>query len=467
MSDATTTRTPTRPPTARPAPAAPRDYHFPRFEQRRLANGLRVVVAPVTKLPLVTAVALIEAGAAQEPEGKEGVATLTAQMLLEGAAGLDGAALADRFERIGASVEAYADWDVAAVTLSALSTRLPESLALVRDLLRAPTFPEREVARLRDERLAELLQQLAEPRGLADEQFSHAVYEPGARYAMPADGETNTVGALTADDVRAFYAARYQPAAVTLVFAGDVTMEQVMALVEPLFGDWSGAPTSNRRSAPDAARPGRLLRVVAKSDAPQSEVRVGHVGLPRSTPDYFDVLVMNGVLGGLFSSRINLNLREAHGYTYGAFSAFDWRRGAGPFVVNTAVKSDVTGDAVREILGEIERIRREEIGEDELTLATSYLDGVFPIRYETTGAIAGALASLVIHGLPDDYYDRYRERVRGVTTAGVLRAAQEHLHPDRLRVLVVGDPAVVTAPLSEVMDTRAEVIAAADAEAGA
>lgn len=466
MSD-TTTRTPTSPPTERPGPAAPRSYHFPRFEQRRLANGLRLVVAPVTKLPLVTAVALVEAGATQEPDGKEGVATLTAQMLLEGAAGLDGAALADRFERIGASVEAYADWDVAAVTLSALSTRLPESLALVRDLLRSPTFPEREVARLRDERLAELLQQLAEPRGLADEQFSHAVYEPHARYAIPTDGETNTVSGLTADDVRAFYTARYKPAAVTLVFAGNVTMDQVIALAEPLFGDWSGEPMSDRHTAPDAAQPGRLLRVIAKSDAPQSEVRVGHIGLPRRTPEYFSVVVMNAVLGGLFSSRINLNLREAHGYTYGAFSAFDWRRGAGPFVVNTAVKSDVTGDAVREVLGEIERIRLEEIGEDELTLATSYLDGVFPIRYETTGAIAGALASLIIHGLPEDYYDRYREHVRSVTTADVLRAAKEHLHPDRLRVLVVGDPAVVTAPLSDVLGMKAEIIAAADVEAGA
>lgn len=464
---AAATRTPASPPTARPAPAPPRRYHFPRFEQCRLANGLRIVVAPVTKLPLVTAVALVEAGATQEPEGKEGVATLTAQMLLEGAAGLDGAALADRFERIGASVEAYADWDVAAVTLSALSTRLPESLALVRDLLRAPSFPEREVARLRDERLAELLQQLAEPRGLADEQFSHAVYEPNARYAMPTDGATGTVGALTTDDVRAFYAARYQPASVTLVFAGDVTMDQIVKLAEPLFGDWAGVPARDRRTAPDAAQPGRLLRVVAKEDAPQSEVRVGHLGLPRSTPEYFDVLVMNAVLGGLFTSRINLNLREAHGYTYGAFSTFEWRRAAGPFVVNTAVKSDVTGDAVREILSEIERIRRQEIGEDELTLATSYLDGVFPIRYETTGAIAGALASLIVHGLPDDYYDRYREHVRGVTTAGVLHAAKEHLHPDRLRVLVVGDPAVVSAPLSEVTGMPVDMVAAADAEAGA
>jgi predicted Zn-dependent peptidase len=467
MTTNTTTRTPSSPPTARPEPAEPRSYHFPRFEQRRLANGVRLVVAPVTKLPLVTAVALVEAGATQEPEGKEGVATLTAQMLLEGAAGLDGAALADRFERIGASVEAYADWDVAAVTLSAVTTRLPEALALVRDLLRAPTFPERELARLRDERLAELLQQLAEPRGLADEQFSHAVYEPRARYSMPNDGEAHTVRTITGDDVRAFYAARYQPAAVTLVFAGDVTMDQVVALAEPLFADWKGEATSDRRAAADAAQPGRLLRVVAKGEAPQSEVRVGHVGLPRRTPDYFSVVVMNAVLGGLFSSRINLNLRETHGYTYGAFSAFDWRRDAGPFVVNTAVKSDVTGDAVREILSEIERIQREEIGEDELTLATSYLDGVFPIRYETTGAIAGALASLIIHGLPEDYYDRYRDHVRSVTTADVLRAAREHLHPERLRVVVVGDPAVVTAPLSDVMGIPPDVVAAADVEADA
>jgi len=463
----TTTRTPSRPPASRPAPAAPRDYHFPRFEQRRLANGLRVVVAPVAKLPLITAVALVEAGATQEPEGKEGVAALTAQMLLEGAAGLDGAALADRFERIGASVEAYADWDVAAVTLSAMSTRLPEALALVRDLLRMPTFPEREVTRLRDERLAELLQQLAEPRGLADEQFSRAVYESHSRYALPSDGATNTVGGLTLDDVRAFYEARYQPSAMTLVFAGDVTMEQVVKLVEPLFGDWTGAPVQDQRVAPDVAQPGRLLRVVAKSDAPQSEVRVGHIGLPRRTPDYFAVLVMNAVLGGLFSSRINLNLREAHGYTYGAFSAFEWRRAAGPFVVNTAVKSDVTGDAVREILTEIERIRSDKISEDELTLATSYLDGVFPIRYETTGAIAGALASLIIHRLPEDYYDRYREHVRAVTAADVLAAAQTHLHPDRLRVLVVGDPATVVEPLSQVTGMTADVVDAADAEAGA
>jgi zinc protease len=419
---------------------------------------MQLVVAPVTKLPLATVIAVVEAGASSEPRGKEGVAALTARLLPEGAAGLDGAALTDRFERIGTSVESHADWDVAAVTLTSLTQQLPEALGLVRDLLRAPDFPAREVARLKEERLAELLQQLAEPRGLADEQFARALYEPGARYAMPVDGDAASVRALGRDDVLAFYTARYRPAATTLIVAGDVTMAGISALTDELFGDWTGSRPAPAAAGVDAARRGRLTRVVAKAEAPQSELRVGHVGLPRRAPDYFDAMVMNAVLGGLFSSRINLNLREAHGYTYGAFSAFEWRRAAGPFVVSTAVKSDVTADAVREILGEIERIRTQEIGEDELTLATSYLDGVFPIRYETTAAIAAALANLVIHELPEDYYDRYRERVRGVTTDGVRRAAQAHLHPDRLRIVVVGDPDVIATPLGDATGVTAEVI---------
>lgn len=442
----------------RPRPAPPRGYHFPHFEQCTLANGLRLIVAPVSKLPIATVFAVVGGGAVAETPGKEGVAALTARLLPEGAAGIGGATLAERFERIGASVESHADWDVAAVSLTALSARLPEALALVRDLLRAPDFPEREVARLKDERLAELLQQRAEPRGLADEHFARALYAPTARYAIPAEGDAASVRALTRADVRAFYEARYQPSTTTLVFAGDVTTEQAVRLTEQLFGDWQGIRPSAVVADVDRTLSGRLVRVIAKADAPQSEVRVGHRGLPRSTADYFDVVVMNAVLGGLFSSRINLNLREAHGYTYGAFSAYEWRRHAGPFVVHTAVKSDVTGAAVQEILGEIERIRSAEIGTDELTLATSYLDGVFPIRYERTSAIAAALANLVIYELPDDYYDEYRACVRAVTTAGVLRAARAHLHPDELRIVVVGDPGTIAEPVAKVAGVPADVV---------
>jgi zinc protease len=454
-------------PTPRPTPTAPRNYRFPAFERVTLPNGLRLVVAPVSKLPLVSVTAVIDAGAAAEREGQDGVAALTAQLLLEGAAGLDGAALTERFEGIGASADAHADWDAATVSLTVLAERLPEALALLRDLLRAPEFPEREVARLKDERLAELLQLRTEPRALADEQFSRAVYAPTARYAGPAGGDASSVRALTRDLVRSFYAQRYRPGTTTLVFAGDVSVERAAGLVVELFGDWQGEAAATSSRAVDASPSVRLVRVVAKADAPQSEVRVGHAGLPRQHPDYFGVTVMNAVLGGLFSSRINLNLREAHGYTYGAFSAFEWRRGAGPFTIQTAVKSDVTGAAVREILNEIERMRREEISMDELTLATSYLDGVFPIRYETTAAIATALSNLVIHELPEHFYDEYRARVRSVTTQDVLRAAQQHLHPDQLRIVVVGDPTIIAGPLTEIHGAPVEVVTPEGAEVAA
>ena len=454
----TSATTPENGPAPRPTPTAPRSYHFPAFERRTLTNGMRLVVASVSKLPLVSITAVIDAGASTEREGQDGVAALTAQLLLEGAAGLDGAALTDQFERIGTSVDAHADWDAATVSLTVLAERLAEALGLVRDLLRAPEFPEREVTRLKDERLAELLQLRAEPGALADEQFARAVYAPTARYATPAGGDAPSVRALTRHLVRAFYAERYRPSTMTLVFAGDVSVDRALALATELFGDWQGEIESTVQRAVDASPSTRLVRVVAKADAPQSEVRVGHPGLPRRHQDYFGVTVMNAVLGGLFSSRINLNLREVHGYTYGAFSAFEWRRGAGPFVIQTAVKTDVTGAAVHEILHEIERMRSAEITMEELTLATSYLDGVFPIRYETTTAIAAALSNLVIHDLPEHFYDEYRMRIRNVTTEDVLRAARQHLHPDQLRIVVVGDPVAIAKPLAEIHGAPVELV---------
>jgi zinc protease len=180
------------------------------------------------------------------------------------------------------------------------------------------------------------------------------------------------------------------------------------------------------------------MELIAKAEAAQAEIRLGHVGIPRKNPDYFPIVVMNSVLGGLFSSRINLNLREKHGYTYGASSYFDWRKNAGPFVVSTAVQSEVVGAAIRETLTEIDRMREEAISEEELSLATSYLAGVFPIRYETTGAIASALAALEVFELPDDFYDGYRDAIRAVSTTDVLEAARKYVDVNRLQIVVVG-----------------------------
>ena len=434
----------------RPAAGPPRQWRFPAFETRTLRNGLRLLVAPVTKLPVVSLQAVIAAGASADPLDRAGLARLTAQGLAEGTVRRDGAALTEYAERLGAALDADADWDAATVSLTVLSERLGPALGLLAEVLMEPAFGEREVERLKSERLAELLQLRAEPRGLGDEMFERFVYAPGARYAEPEGGSVTSVQTLTRAHVDAFYRSHYHPAAVTLIVVGNVTMSEVEGLAEATLGRWAGHGSAPAPSDVDrAAHQAPAVHIVRKSDAPQSELRVGHVGVPRAHADYFPITIMNAILGGLFSSRINLNLREVHGYTYGAHSTFDWRRAAGPFSISSAVKSDVTDAALREVLGEIERIRTDPVTPDELSLATSYLDGVFPIRYETSDAIASALTNLVIYGLPADYYDHYRANVRNVTAIDVLTAARAHLHPSRLQVVVVGDPDAIRGPIEQ------------------
>ena len=431
----------------RPSPGPSRSYRFPEFERLTLDNGLAVVVAPIAKLPVVTALALVDAGAAADTPNGEGVALLTARALAEGTERRDGADLAEQFERLGTALDTTADWDSSTARITVTSERLSAALGQLSEVIRTPSFPDREIERLKQERLAELLQQRTEPRGLADDMFGRFAYAAGSRYALPDGGTEATVTALDARAVREFYHRRYSPSSTTVIIVGDVTVEGARSMVADAFGSWTGPSVPRVDVSDEPASVVRAVHVVAKADAPQSELRVGHVGVPRLHPDYFSIVVMNAILGGLFSSRVNLNLREAHAYTYGAFSSFDWRRNAGPFTVATAVRSDVTDASVREILFEVDRMRTEAVTEAELTLATSYLDGVFPIRFESTTAVANALASLVSYGLPDEYFDTYRSRIQSVGGSHVLDAARAHLHPDRLQIVAVGNAAVVRTPL--------------------
>ncbi|HSA55272.1 MAG TPA: pitrilysin family protein [Gemmatimonadaceae bacterium] len=426
--------------TGRPAPGPPRPYRFPVFTRARLANGLEVIVAPVPRLPLITIRLVIDAGASIEDRAQAGLAHLTALALAEGTLRAGGAQLAEEFEQLGGSLSTSASWDGVHLITSVLSTRFEAALSLLAEVTRTPSFPAREVDRLRDERLAELLELRAEPRGLADERFASILYDQRSRYALPEGGTEDTVGSLTREHCLGFHDRQIRPRATSVVIVGDVEIERAVAAAERTFGDWSGVPQQVGRTMAGPARIGRTLHLIARPGAPQSELRVGHIGIPRVHPDYFSVVVMNAILGGVFSSRINLNLRERNAFTYGASSGFDWRRDAGPFVVSTAVATGVTAAAVREILSEIDGIRAAPPGVDELSLATSYLDGVFPIRFETTEAIASALSSLQIFGLPDDYYDTYRDNVRNVATDDVQRVALAHLAPDRVQIVAVGDP---------------------------
>src|SRR6266566_7709934 len=433
----------------RPRPGPVRSYHFPEFYDEVLPSGIRLVTAPVAKLPVVTVLVVVDAGSTNDPAGKEGIAALTAGTLLEGSKRFDGAELTEKFEQLGTSAESGADWDAAFIKITALTDNLEEATLLLGEVISNPIFPEREVERLKAERLAEILQLETEPRGLADEKFSEFLYTPDSRYSKPDEGTAESVRALSRKDVDEFYRARYRTGSTTVIVAGDISTDASRALITQAFQKWPSGAGRSQSLVAAARTPGRSVHVVNKPEAPQSELRVGHIGLPRNHPDFFPTLLMNAVLGGLFGSRINLNLREAHGYTYGASSFYDWRRGPGPFVVSTAVQSEVTAPALREILLEIDRMRAEKISEEELLLARDYLEGVFPIRYETTAAIASALATLVIYDLPADYYESYRENIRGVSADAVLKAAKSHLHPDELQTIVVGDARVIRDSVSD------------------
>jgi zinc protease len=453
----------TAPVITRPIPGPPRPYRFPAFERTRLPNEVELIVAPVRRLPLVTIRLVLDVGARQERRDQAGIATLAASALAEGTTRLDAGALADEFERLGGSLSAYATWDATHVRTTVLSSRVPEALALLSEVVRTPAFAPREVERLKQERLAELLELKSEPRGLADERFNSSLYTPASRLSIQEGGSERSVTSLTSEACRAWHSEQFAPSVTALVVAGDVDVDSMYRLAGETLGDWR-APAPAPPSVDDRpARESRTILLVDRPAAPQTELRLGHVGIPRSHPDYFDVLVMNAILGGVFNSRINLNLREKNAFTYGAFSSFEWRRDAGPFVVSTAVATPVTLSAIREVLVELERMRAGAPSADELSLSTSYLDGVFPIRFETTDAIAGALANLRTFRLPDDYYDTYRARIRAVTAEGVAQAALNHLHTDRLQILAVGDRAQVE-PMIETLEFGAISVIGDDEE---
>lgn len=444
---------------SRPMPAAVRPYQFPAIARATLANGLALQVVSMHRLPIVTVMALVDAGASLDPRGQEGLAAMTARTLDEGTASLDGAALTERFEALGTSFEASADWDSTAARVTVTPSRLDEAVSLFAEVLRAPLFPTADVDRKREERIDDLAQAVAEPRGLADMRFTGLLYA-GARYGRPAGGNARSVAALTAEQLRAFHATHYGPRTTTLIIVGDITLGAALRLAEAKFGDWQSGASVARAAQVDIADARRRSVIVAKPDAPQTELRLGHAGVPRSHPDHLAVVVMNAILGGLFSSRINLNLREKHAFTYGASSGYDWRRGAGPFVVSTAVKTEVTDRAVQEMLLEIDGLRASPPSPEELSLATDYLAGVFPIRFESTAAVAGAVAGAVVHGLTDEWFRSYREGVQAITRDTVYRVAGEQLDPSRMLLLAVGDAAAIEAPLKALEHGPLQVMSA-------
>jgi zinc protease len=442
-----------------PAPGPLRPYHFPRVDRRTLSNGLSVLVAEQRNFPIATFdLVLPAAGGSADRNESAGLAALTASLLESGAGERDADELAEAVDDLGLSLDAGLTWDTTQVGFTALRSRAAEGFGLLADVVRRPTFPADEVERLRVERVASVTQRRGTPSSLAEEVASRYVFAPGVDYARPLTGLARTLEGLGRAQVEAFHAAHYRPESAALVAAGDVTADEVAELAERWLGDWTGAPPP--LNVPEV-RPGveRTTIVIAhRPGAVQSEIRVSHVGIERAAPDFFAVSVLNSVLGGVFASRLNLNLRERLGYTYGVSSSFASRKRPGIFAITTAVQTETTAHSVSEMLREMREIREAPVSDAELADSRNYLAGVFPLGVQTTDGVSGKLATIFTYGLPDDYYAHYREGIRGVTADEVLEAARRRLWPDRAAVVIAGDADAIRGPLEALDIGPVEVV---------
>lgn len=424
-----------------PAPGPLRPFHFPDIRRRTLDNGLQVIVAENHAFPVATLDLVLPSGGLSEPEERGGVASLTAGLLESGAGGRDATQIAEAVDELGLALETGISWDTTLVGFTGLTSRLEAGMDVLADLVMRPTFPEHEVERIRDERLATIAQRRADPSSLADELNTYYSFPAGHPFGRRLGGLPATLATLTRADVAGLHATRYLPQGAWLCAAGDVTLDGVSAMAERCFAGWTGAPPPSR--VPETpTRFGETTIILAdRPGSVQSEVRVGHVGIPRNAEDYFAVTVMNSILGVLFASRLNMNLRERLGYTYGVSSSFGMRKLPGTFTISSAIQSEGTAHSVSEMLRDMRQMQEELVTDAELSDARSYLAGTFPLALQTTDALSGKLSSLAVYGLPDDYYDHYRDRLMAVTAQEVREAARRRLMPDRAAVVVVGDAA--------------------------
>ena len=433
--------------TQRPPAAPPRPLVLPRFERHTLANGLRVECAARRGVPEVALHLALESGAGAEPPARAGLAELTARLLTAGTPGRDAMAMARRLDRLGAGYRAGAGYAVGTVSMHFLTDVFDDALDFLAATVLDADFPEREVERLRDERVDEIERQRDDPAIVANLATIAELY--GDRlYGRPVAGTADTVPEIGRDAVRAFHEARYRPGGAVLIACGDIAPERLIPAVEARFGAWDGRAD---RVAPPSAPPSRGGRVVLvdRPGRPQSELRVAAIGVPHGTDDHHAIIVANAILGGLFNSRINLNLREDKGWTYGARSGFRFRRGPGPFTARTAVETDKTAPALGEMLREIEGMRAGFVTDEELSLARNALTLSLPLQFETAAHIAGKVSRQRIFDLPDDYWEMYRARIEAVTPDQIQAVCRAYLAPERLTLLACGDAAAVGSSLDD------------------
>jgi predicted Zn-dependent peptidase len=434
-----------KPPVPGPAPA----LTLPPIEKHTLSNGLPVWVVGMHEVPVVNISLVVKAGAAADPIGRYGVANFTSAMLDEGAGTRSALELADAIDFLGASLSTTSSFDASTVRLHTPVSKLDEALPLMADVALRPTFPGDELERLRKERLTSLLQTRDNPSGLASAAFARLVFGPRHRYGTLAMGNDATNAEMSPADLKSFHAAYYQPRNAHLLVVGDVRSASILPKLEQMFGGWKNGAAATRPDVSAATQHGaRQIYLIDKPGAAQSQIRIGWVGVPRNSPDFYVLDVLNTVLGGSFTSRLNQNLREQHGYAYGAGSIFDMRASAGPFFASAGVQSDKTVESLREFFKELEGIR-QPIPADELTRAKNLQALGFPGTFETTSGMAGNLIDLIVYNLPERFLTEYVAKIQAVSAAEAQKAAAAYIQPDKFAVVIVGDLAKIEQPIRD------------------
>jgi predicted Zn-dependent peptidase len=428
-------------------------FTFPDIRRRRLANGVQVCTAEHHDVPLVSLLVLISAGAADDPADVPGLAAITGDLLDEGCGDLDALALHETIGRLGAQLDTEVGGDATLLGLTTLERFAAPALVLLADLITIPRLEQSDFERVRDLRLNRLLQMREMPPAVAERVFARLLYDSHPYGHLPIGTEAS-LRAMSAAQTRTFHQRLYHPSRVTVMAVGDASHDTLGDLIERAFGKWQttdGVASVDPAALPIHRKSSTRLAIVPRGGAPQSELRIGHVAAARSSPDYHALVTLNQVLGGQFVSRINLNLRERKGYTYGARTAFDFRRGPGPFVFYASVQSEATADAVRETLAEVSAIRGDRpVTQQELELGRAALTRGYPRSFETAEQVARALAQLALYDLPDNYFSEFVPKVLSLTPDDLTRAAATHIDPSRLVTLIVGDREKVGESLGDV-----------------
>jgi len=431
-----------------PKPGPEPKLSLPAPESFKLDNGLTVYLQERHNLPIVSAQLAVLSGSDTNPANKPGLASFTADMLDYGTSKRSAMKIADDLELIGSALVANSAADSSKVTVRTLSKTLDPAFDIFSDVALHPVFDPKEIERLRSLKITALQQEKDEPRAVARRALYKVLYGANSPYGYVEDGTIESVKSINRDEMLKFWQTGYEPGNSALILVGDVTATQARSYAEKYFGQWKGATPA--RSIVDVKNDvQRAVYVINKDAAPQTAVTVGTIGLARSNPDYVAAEVMNKAFGGMFSSRLNMNLREKHGYTYGAFSRFVFRRAPGPFAAGASIRTDVTGPAVGEIFKEIEAMRTTPLSAAELKMAKDNIVLSLPGQFETSMSTAGSFSSLFVYNLPLDYFRALPARINAITDSDVIKTVDKYLKPNKMIVIAVGDKAKIEPELKK------------------